>query len=333
MKGIPLKSRSSPPDPLPHAGEGNERLPPSKEDVPRFGRPRDWLIGGLLLLLLVGWVEHSVGWTKLLAPWSTLSPSSLAGLFLLSTLSYLLRAVRVYDFFLPMTQGRFLATLRLSVLHNVANNLLPMRIGEAAFPLLMRRYFSQRLMTSSFALVAIRLMDLHFLGLVVIAALYAKWGGALWLLTAAGWLLLLPAAFAIRASILRWALAGKGRLRTLLAEAVAALPAAPARIARVYLWTALSWTAKVVAFAAVLRHFVPLELWQALGGIIGAELSSILPVHGIAGTGSYEAAAVAVLVPLGVDAATALAGAVNLHLFLLGVTVLLGLLGLLVPRR
>ena len=306
---------------------------PGTSASPRFGRPRDWLIGALVLLLLIGWVEHSVGWSELLAPWSTLSGWSLAWLVFLSALSYLLRAVRVYDYFLPVTRNRFLATLRLSVLHNVANNLLPMRSGEAAFPLLMRRYFGQRLMYSTFALVAIRLLDLHFLGLVGIAALYAKWGGFLWLLAAAGWLLLLPAAFAARGRVLAWALAGKGRLRSLGAEAVAALPDGRALIARVYLWTALSWTAKVVAFAAVLRHFVPLDLWLALAGIIGAELSSILPIHGIAGSGSYEVATMAVLVPLGVDAATALTGAVNLHLFVLGVTALLGLLGLLIPRR
>jgi hypothetical protein len=41
---------------------------------------------------------------------------------------------------------------------------------------------------------------------------------------------------------------------------------------------------------------------------------------------------VAALVPLGVNAKLALAGAVNLHLFLLGTTVLLGALGFLLPK-
>jgi len=56
-----------------------------------------------------------------------------------------------------------------------------------------------------------------------------------------------------------------------------------------------------------------------------------LPVHGIAGSGSYELAMVAALTPLGIAPQLALAGAVNLHLFLLGSTVLLGALGLLIP--
>jgi uncharacterized membrane protein YbhN (UPF0104 family) len=66
---------------------------------------------------------------------------------------------------------------------------------------------------------------------------------------------------------------------------------------------------------------------------MGAELSTVLPFHGIAGSGSYEAAVVAALLPLGVDATAALAGAVNLHLFLLGVTMILGLLAFMLPVR
>ncbi len=299
----------------------------------RLGRPRDWLLGALVLGLLVVWVEQSVGWGKLLAPWATLGLGQLLGLVGLSTLSYGFRGVRVYDYFLPLTRGRFLTSLRLSVLHNVANNLLPMRSGEAAFPLLLRRYFGQRLLHGTFALVVIRLLDLHFLGLVALAALYARSAQLPWILAGALWLAALPLAFALRGRVLAWAQGGQGRWRGLLSEAIGALPERPLQIARLYLWTALSWITKVVAFAAVLCHFVPLELWQALAGIIGAELSSILPVHGIAGTGSYEAAAVGVLVPLGVPMDQALTGAVNLHLFLLGVTALLGVLGLLIPRR
>lgn len=299
----------------------------------RLGRPRDWLIGALVLGLLVAWVEYSLGWGKLLAPWATLSLPQLLGLVALSTLSYGFRAVRVYDYFLPLTRGRFLTTLRLSLLHNAANNLLPMRSGEAVFPLLLRRYFGQRLLHGTFALVVIRLLDLHFLGLVVIATLHVRAAQQPWLLAGALWLGALPLALVLRGRVLAWAEEGVGRWREVVAAAMATLPARPLLIARLYLWTALSWTAKVVAFAAVLRHFAPLALWQALAGIIGAELSSILPVHGIAGTGTYEAAAVGVLVPLGVPMDQALAGAVNLHLFLLGVTALLGVLGFLIPRR
>ena len=127
-----------------------------------------------------------------------------------------------------------------------------------------------------------------------------------------------------------------GRLGRTLAKAAgllaAAAPESHLKVARIYLWTALSWSLKFLAFATLLRHFLPVDLWRALVGVMGAELSSVLPFHGIAGSGSYELAAVAAMVPAGVDPAAALAGAVNLHLFVLGVTLLLGGLALLLPK-
>jgi uncharacterized membrane protein YbhN (UPF0104 family) len=113
---------------------------------------------------------------------------------------------------------------------------------------------------------------------------------------------------------------------------VRAAPREPMVIARVYLWTLLTWILKFAAFAVLLAHFLPVAFWQVLVGVMGAELSSVLPFHGIAGSGSYEIAIVAALAPLGVNPAQALAGAVNLHLFLLGTTLILGALAFALPR-
>jgi uncharacterized membrane protein YbhN (UPF0104 family) len=95
----------------------------------------------------------------------------------------------------------------------------------------------------------------------------------------------------------------------------------------------LTWTLKFTAFAVLLEHFLPVEFWRVMTGVMGAELSTVLPFHGIAGSGSYELAVVAALAPLGVDPKAALAGAVNLHLFLLGTTLVLGGLAFLLPRK
>jgi hypothetical protein len=82
----------------------------------------------------------------------------------------------------------------------------------------------------------------------------------------------------------------------------------------------------------VVLHFVDIETWRAVLGTIGAELSSVLPIHGIAGSGTYELAMAAVLMPLGLDLPTVLKAAVNLHLYLLGASLLFGLGALLLPR-
>ena len=247
-------------------------------------------------------------------------------------MSYGLRALRIYDWFAPRFKGHGLAVLRLSVLHNMANNLLPMRAGELVFPWLMRRYFGFGLVDSTASLIWIRIMDLHFLGLVACLILYLRSPSWVWWVAAALWVAGLSVLALIARAGASFRLAGGGRLAGLVTRLAAAAPREPGRIARAYLWTGATWTLKFIAFASVLQHFVPVAFWRVMTGVMGAELSSVLPFHGIAGSGSYELAAVAGLVPLGVDPELALAGAVNLHLFLLGCTLILGALALLLPR-
>ena len=295
------------------------------------GTARQWLLGGALLAALVAWVHHAVGWQALLAPWGDLSAAQLAGLLALAALSYLLRAVRAYDALRSLVRGRFLTMLRVTVLHTAANNLLPMRLGEAAFPLLVRRHFGLRLTRGTLALAWIRLMDLHVLRLVAGVALLLSTTASLapWLLLG-GWTLALPLALRLLPA-LAGRVAADGVAGRLLQAVRDTGPADVPELARLYLWTVLSWVAKLAAFAAITAHFLAAPAGTILAGIVGAELSSVLPFHGVAGAGSYEAAMVAALYPFGVQPAAALGAAVNLHLFLLGVTLLSSLAALLIP--
>lgn len=290
------------------------------------------MIGAALLLALILTLHLTVGWGELFASWLALSPGLVLWLFLVAALSYGLRALRVYDWFRPRLQGRFAQVLRLSILHNVANNLLPMRAGELVFPWLMRRYFGYGLLEMAATLLWIRILDLHFLGLIGILILHLRQPAWPWPLIGVVWLAGLALLVLVGRAGVSSATAGRGRWHLLLRRVAAAAPGDPWRVLRVYLWTGVSWCLKFVAFASLLQHFVPVDFWRVLAGVMGAELSSVLPLHGIAGSASYELAAVAALVPLGVDPRQALAGAVNLHLFLLGVTLFLGISALLLPK-
>ena len=180
--------------------------PPRTEPLPgpRYPLLR-WLIALLLPVLLVAWVSWAVGWKPLLSAWTSMPADTLALAVALVALSYLARALRVYDYFIEETRGRFPATLRLSLLHNTANNLLPMRAGEMAFPLLMKRYFGQSLARSGLSLFWIRLLDLHLVGLVALIALYLDRRTTLYLL--------LPAAWIAGLALAIWAVAGCGETR------------------------------------------------------------------------------------------------------------------------
>lgn len=295
-----------------------------------IGSARDWLLGSLLLAGLLWWLETRIGWRVLLGPWRDFAPLELLGLLGLSFLSYLLRAVRVYDYLHTRVKGHFLLVLKLSVLHNVANNLLPMRAGEAAFPILMRRHFGHGMVESLLSLFWIRILDLHLLLALALAVLWQRQQDWPWLLLGA-WLGALLLVYPLRRPLLGWLGDKEGKAWSLTRRVLNSLPRSQWQFLRIYLWTLLSWLTKMAAFIAVLLHFLPIPLWQGLLGVMGAELSSILPVHGVAGAGSYEMAMTAVLIPLGVEARAAMQGAVNLHIFLLGVTLLLGLAAFLIP--
>lgn len=295
-------------------------------------RLRDWSIGGLILAGLVYWVQTRIGWATLLAPWGEMSPLQLLGLFGLALASYVVRAIRVYDYFHERLRGEFPAALRLTFLHNFANNLLPMRSGEAFFPLLMRRYFGLNMIDSTFSLLWIRGLDLHLLILIALMALGLRGQGGHWLMLMIVWLGSLLLVYPLRAPLLRWLAPRPGRWAGVPRRVLESLPTGQSAFLRIYLWTFLTWGTKFIAFVAVLLHFLPMPLHLAMMGVLGSELSSVLPIHGVAGSGSYELAMAAVLVPLGMGADAVIGAAVNLHLFLLGVTLLLAPLGLLIPR-
>lgn len=291
-----------------------------------------WLVGLVLLLGLVLWVQYAVGWAELLIPWRTLPPGRLVVLLMLTATSYFLRAVRIYDYSRQVLRGSFPATLRLSLLHNTINNLLPMRLGELTYPLLMKRYFGQGYTASSVTLLWIRLLDLHFLGLPALIFLSVTQNQVIWLLLLPPWLLLLPAMYWGHALLQRRLTGYHGPLAALMEKVLGHVPDSVGQFIRIWIWTALSWTCKLLAFTAIVMHFSDLDLGRAVLGTLGAELSSVLPVNGIAGAGTYELAMSAVLLSLGLDVATILKAAVNLHLYLLGASLLLGLWGLLLPR-
>lgn len=283
-----------------------------------------------LLGLLIAAVHHWVGWGQLLLPWTH---APLGGLWLASALvlaSYALRALRLFDYFWPLTRGGYPACLRLMLIHNALNNLLPMRAGEVSFPVLMHRYFGLSLLQATGALLWFRVLDLHAmvgigglavgwhgLGVGVVGLMLAWWSLPWWLYRG------LP--------VFRRGFQGIAVLEKLYAG----LPGTPGLFWRSWFWTQLNWGLKLVVFAWVLTVFLPLPGSWALAGVMGGELTSVLPIHGVAGAGTYEAGILAALAPLGLSVHEALQGAVNLHVFMLGLSLLAAgaSLALPLPRR
>ncbi len=301
--------------------------------MPKWQKPGLRYVAGTVLLLgLILAVETWIGWSTLLRPWLNLAPEYLAAGIILIFLTYGLRALRVYDYFLADTRGQFAVCLRLSLQHNLLNNLLPMRSGELAFPVLMSRCFSVPIMRSVPGLLWFRFLDLHTLiafALVVISEPFV--GQTLGAVLGLFWMSVPWLAFRLTAFWQARLSRHPGRVSNFVQRILESLPQQPRLFWRSWLWTLLNWSIKLAVFAWILTLFSDIPLGTAWIGATLGDFTSVLPIHGVAGAGTYEAGVVVGLAPFGIAPAEALQAAVNLHLFVLGCTLLSGVLSLLLP--
>lgn len=293
------------------------------------------VLGVVIAFAFIAFVQVYFGWRALLAPWSRLPVSGIAAAALLTLFSYWLRALRFYDYFRVEMAGRFALCVKLMLQHNLFNNLLPMRTGELSFPVLMARYFAVPAVRSVPALLWFRLMDLHSLGVLALAAFQGQgWPVALGLPVLVLWLPLPWLAFHYSRRLQRrFGDHSRSAWAQRLGRLLQGLPREAGAFWRAWGWTFVNWLVKLGAFAWVLQWFIPIPYRAALFGALVGDLTSVLPIHGVAGAGTYEAGVVAGLLPYGVAAQPALAAAVNLHLFLLGTTLAGGALSLFLEGR
>jgi glycosyltransferase 2 family protein len=298
------------------------------------GQGRKWVFHISFLLILVLLVEIMIGWSTLLKPWGSIPVDKLLiAIFLLLT-SYLFRALRLVFYFDEIRVASSLACLRLSVIHNFYNNLLPMRSGELAFPLLMSKQFQIPYQKSLTALLWLRLLDLAAIlmigGIAALLVFDFKWIAMLSVL----FIILLPLWLASWFNhFSRLLLRRKPEWEEKIEMIRQGWPQHRMAIWRSWGWTLLNWVVKLISFALVLQWFIDLQAVYALVAIISAELSSVLPIHSVAGFGTYESAALIGLSIFGQSSAEALKAVVNLHLFVIGMTLISGFIAQLLGKN
>ena len=290
------------------------------------------LLGISIAIGLVTVVEIYVGWIAVLAPWLRVSPIALMLPTLMVLGSYLLRSARLMDWFYPIPSG---AAIKIMLQHNLWNNLLPMRTGELSFPVLLQRHLQIAPSQSLVALAWFRILDLMCL-LLILASTYAWLQGfpflILFLLIAA--LAFLPLAHYLLLNMLPKVTASlPSWLSEKLNLLVNAMQLELSKLWRCLGWTFANWALKLVAFGYVFTLFADVNMQTGIISAIGGELTSILPIHGVAGAGTYEAGVVGLSLTTTVDTETALAAGVNLHLFLLSITLLTGIGSQLLPSH
>lgn len=287
--------------------------------------------GSMLLLGLCAFALQHFGYANLVIPWTRTTPTILSLALVLQMLSYAARAARLAQSEAEIGWSKFPLALRLVLLHNATNLLLPMRSGELSFPFLMHRWVGIDPVRAGGVLMFLRLADVQVLacmGLVAVLSLWRPSGSHLWIVLGSG--------LALAAPLLLWKLALRVRRRILDKPWVLRLaqgaPTTVRELASGLAWTWLAWTLKLCGLALLFADLANAPFALGLLVALGGDASSVLPIHAPAGVGTYEAGALLLAAPWAVVSKELVASVMGLHAFILSVALALGALAALIGR-
>ena len=231
--------------------------------------------------------------------------------------------------------------VRIAFQLNFFNFVLPFRLGELSYPVLMRRAYGQPLLDAAGVLLLARLFDLCTVGAMLLGT--AAWLGLAGTGTAALLLALAAAALALVQTVLvpaanaagplLWRLPLVGRFAGPLAASSAALRTRPARLAAIGLSFAVWLTFGVLAVLTANAVVDGISPAVALLGASAGNLAFALPINGIAGLGPSQAAWAAALSQAGVPWADAVISALALYAVVLASALLFGGMAMLGGRQ
>ncbi len=283
------------------------------------------IIVATLLLIATIWVASSVlDLTAVVTAIVSLPAQTALVIFLLGAISWLLRGLRTWILFeqLPLTEA-----LGMSFVHNTANNLAPMRLGELALPMLARWLGNVEFSVGLTSLLWIRLLDLISLVGISVCIVFLPKAGTIMLALLAALVFLTPLLIAIIVPKTQHI-----RLPQILEQARSQLMYEAQngkRLHRMWRLTILAWLSKIMGMGVLLATLSGIPMTDVITTILGAELSSILPIHGLAGAGSYEAGGIIGSTFMGLSPVLALEMTIQLHIYVLSLTAVFGILGVL----
>jgi uncharacterized membrane protein YbhN (UPF0104 family) len=216
-------------------------------------------------------------------------------------LSYALRAARLHAEWQPRTGARYAECLQLFLLHNAAAAWLPMRSGEAGYPLWLHRRWQVPPGESLRSLLWLRVQDALVLALL---------SAALWAALAAD----LPATAALPTAALT--VGGVGAVAVRFTRRGSR---------RGWLCCLGNWVVKLTVIAGLLAAVGALPGGAALRGALGGEWAGVLPLQAPGGLGSYEAGVWAASGRSQTALATVVGAALLVHALTLGLAGLTGL--------
>jgi len=214
---------------------------------------------------LLVWLLRGIDWARLTElrsvpawVWLACAAGTLAG--------YGLRGLRMHEEWRDHPRASRWQCLRLFVTHNAALSVVPLRGGELAYPLLLKRQLGVPVPQALASLVGLRVQDacvLLGLGLLLFAALIGPGQAA-------------GAAVLVVAGVI-------GLVLFRRRQGASTGPTIG------WLLSLGNWVLKLSVTAVWLTQLGGLSWWPSLRGAWGGEVAAVLPLQGPAALGTYEA--------------------------------------------
>jgi uncharacterized membrane protein YbhN (UPF0104 family) len=232
-----------------------------------------------------------------------ISPENILLAFSLYVFSYITRA---YRWKITLNINDFKKLFKITSFNTVFNIFLPFRTGELSFFYMLKKEnipFSE----SAVSFFTVRIFDA--------VSLFTVFGASFLLLKGYSLLaVLLLVCMPLFFYILKWgvALTGIEKLKNFSKETLHFK-----NLLVLYILSILTFVSKFTGFYFVLPKGLNLSFTESFFASSAGDLTTVLPIHGIAGIGTYEGGFAGVLIFLGIEKETALLASVFVHIFIL----------------
>ena len=234
-----------------------------------------WMLALLLLMALIRHSDWSLTVSRLMdVPKTVLVICTLGWLS-----SFLFRAFRFKGEWNAHGKISLWDSLSLTFLHNAAVILVPFRVGELGYPVLVQKLLNVSLQQCIRSLLWLRFQD----GIVLLSLAFLLLPFLSTELRIAGLLVFVTLCLATQ----KWWLRLLRSRHFLIRQVRAFLHQRSSPWG--WFWSAANWIVKLLVVSLMLSNLTGLDTLQTLRGALAGELSALLPLTGPAGLGTYEA--------------------------------------------
>lgn len=234
-----------------------------------------WMLALLLLMALIRHSDWSLTVSRLMdVPKTVLVICTLGWLS-----SFLFRAFRFRGEWDAHGKISLWDSLSLTFLHNAAVILVPFRVGELGYPVLVQKLLNVSLQQCIRSLLWLRFQD----GIVLLSLAFLLLPFLSPELRIAGLLVFVTLCLVTQ----KWWLRLLRSRHFLIRQVRAFLHQRSSPWG--WFWSAANWIVKLLVVSLMLSNLTGLDTLQTLRGALAGELSALLPLTGPAGLGTYEA--------------------------------------------